>query len=52
MQMVMKVGVIGVSFGTSRSLFESLSKGVYETYNLKYKNTSVYWKNVNRQHGH
>ena len=32
-----EVGVIGVSFGTSRSLFQSFSKGVYETYNLSIK---------------
>ena len=31
------VGIIGVSFGTSRSLFQSFSKGVYETYNLSIK---------------
>ena len=30
-------GVIGVSFGTSRSLFESFSKAIYETYNLSLK---------------
>jgi len=32
-----KVGVIGVSFGTSRSFYQSLSKGIYETYNLSVK---------------
>ena len=32
-----QVGIIGVSFGTSRSLYQSLSKGVYETYNLSVK---------------
>ena len=30
-------GVIGVSFGTSRSISQSFSKGVYETYNLSIK---------------
>ena len=32
-----QIGIIGVSFGTSRSLYQSLSKGVYETYNLSVK---------------
>jgi len=32
-----QIGVIGVSFGTSRSFYQSLSKGVYETYNLSVK---------------
>ena len=31
------VGVLGVSFGTSRSIRQSFSKGVYETYNLSLK---------------
>ena len=31
------VGVLGVSFGTSRSFGQSFSKGVYETYNLSVK---------------
>ena len=31
------VGVLGVSFGTSRSIGQSFSKGVYETYNLSLK---------------
>ena len=30
-------GVIGVSFGTSRTVYESFTKGVYETYNLSLK---------------
>ena len=30
-------GIIGVSFGTNRSIYQSLSKGVYETYNLSVK---------------
>jgi regulator of sigma E protease len=32
-----QVGIIGVSFGTSRSVYQSLSKGIYETYNLSVK---------------
>jgi regulator of sigma E protease len=32
-----QVGIIGVSFGTSRSAYQSLSKGIYETYNLSVK---------------
>ena len=31
------MGVLGVSFGTSRSFIASLSKGIYETYNLSIK---------------
>ena len=31
------VGILGVSFGTSRSIAQSFSKGVYETYNLSVK---------------
>ena len=31
------VGTLGVSFGTSRTFIQSLSKGVYETYNLSVK---------------
>jgi regulator of sigma E protease len=31
------VGILGVSFGTSRSIGQSFSKGVYETYNLSVK---------------
>ena len=31
------VGILGVSFGTSRSIGQSFSKGVYETYNLSIK---------------
>ena len=30
-------GVLGVSFGTTRSLLQSFNKGVYETYNLSIK---------------
>jgi regulator of sigma E protease len=32
-----EVGIMGVAFGTKRSLFESFSKGSYETYNLSVK---------------
>ena len=32
-----EVGMMGVAFGTKRSLFESFSKGLYETYNLSVK---------------
>ena len=32
-----QIGIIGVSFGTSRSFYQSLSKAVYETYNLSVK---------------
>ena len=31
------IGVLGVSFGTSRTLTQSLLKGIYETYNLSLK---------------
>ena len=31
------VGVLGIAFGTSRSIGQSFSKGVYETYNLSLK---------------
>mgnify|MGYP001158647175 CR=1 FL=1 len=31
------IGVLGVSFGTTRSLTQSVSKGIYETYNLSLK---------------
>jgi regulator of sigma E protease len=32
-----QVGIMGVSFGSHRSIYESISKGVYETYNLSIK---------------
>ncbi len=32
-----RVGVLGIAFGTSRSFSQSLSKGTYETYNLSIK---------------
>ena len=35
------IGVLGVSFGTSRTLAQSLSKGMYETYNLSLKTFSL-----------
>jgi len=31
------IGVLGVSFGTTRSFLQSFSKGIYETYNLSLK---------------
>ncbi len=31
------VGILGVTFGTSRGVLQSLSKGIYETYNLSIK---------------
>ncbi len=31
------IGVLGVSFGTTRSFLQSFSKGIYETYNLSIK---------------
>ena len=31
------IGVLGVSFGTTRSFIQSFSKGIYETYNLSLK---------------
>jgi len=31
------VGILGVTFGTSRGVLQSLSKGMYETYNLSIK---------------
>ena len=32
-----RVGILGIAFGTSRSFSQSLSKGTYETYNLSIK---------------
>ena len=32
-----QIGIIGVAFGTNRSFFQSLSKGMFETYNLSIK---------------
>jgi regulator of sigma E protease len=32
-----EIGILGISFGTNRTFFQSMSKGVYETYNLSVK---------------
>jgi regulator of sigma E protease len=32
-----QIGIIGVAFGTNRSFIQSLSKGIFETYNLSIK---------------
>ena len=32
-----EIGIMGITFGTSRSFLESISKGAYETYNLSIK---------------
>ena len=32
-----QIGIIGVAFGTNRSFVQSLSKGIFETYNLSIK---------------
>ena len=32
-----EIGILGVSFGTSRSFAQAFSKGVFETYNLSLK---------------
>ena len=32
-----EIGILGISFGTSRTFFQSMSKGIYETYNLSVK---------------
>jgi len=32
-----EIGLIGVAFGTNRSIFQSFAKGLYETYNLSLK---------------
>ena len=45
------VGMLGVSFGTSRGLFQSLSKGVYETYNLSLKTLQFIGKMISGNMG-
>ena len=45
------VGILGVSFGTSRGLFQSLSKGVYETYNLSLKTLQFIGKMISGNMG-
>ena len=32
-----KIGILGISFGTQRTLISAISKGIYETYNLSIK---------------
>ena len=32
-----KIGILGISFGTKRTLISAISKGIYETYNLSIK---------------
>jgi len=44
-------GVLGVSFGTSRSLFQSFNKGVYETYNLSLKTLQFIGKMISGNMG-
>ena len=46
------MGMLGISFGTNRTLIQAVSKGVFETYNLKYKNSSIHWQNVNWKYGY
>ena len=45
------VGMLGVSFGTSRGLVQSLSKGVYETYNLSLKTLQFIGKMISGNMG-
>ena len=45
------VGMLGVSFGTSRGLYQSLSKGVYETYNLSVKTLQFIGKMISGNMG-
>ncbi len=45
------VGILGVSFGTSRGFFQSLSKGVYETYNLSLKTLQFIGKMISGNMG-
>ena len=46
-----EVGVLGVSFGTSRSFLQSLNKGVYETYNLSLKTLQFVGKMISGNMG-
>ena len=45
------VGMLGVSFGTSRGLYQSLLKGVYETYNLSVKTLQFIGKMISGNMG-
>ena len=44
-------GVLGVSFGTSRSFYQSLKKGIYETYNLSLKTLQFIGKMISGNMG-
>ena len=46
-----QLGVIGVSFGTSRSVYQSFNKGVYETYNLSVKTLQFIGKMISGNMG-
>ena len=46
-----EVGVLGVSFGTSRSFLQSLNKGIYETYNLSLKTLQFVGKMISGNMG-
>jgi regulator of sigma E protease len=46
-----QLGVIGVSFGTSRSMYQSFTKGVYETYNLSAKTLQFIGKMISGNMG-
>ena len=45
------VGMLGVSFGTSRGLYQSLLKGIYETYNLSVKTLQFIGKMISGNMG-
>ena len=44
-------GILGVSFGTSRSFTQSLNKGIYETYNLSLKTLQFIGKMISGNMG-
>ena len=44
-------GIIGVSFGTSRSIYQSFYKGMYETYNLSIKTLQFIGKMISGNMG-
>ena len=46
-----EIGVLGVSFGTSRNFGEALSKGIYETYNLSIKTLQFIGKMISGNMG-
>jgi len=41
-----KIGILGISFGTQRTLISAISKGIYETYNLSIKTLQFIGKMV------